>query len=294
MAFCQSCGTEVKSSWRNCTNCGVIIENTVSPDPSLFSDLQLMQSGWTVEQISKLRNPSSSQQSFEVLPIQTSQYHDNTINSCLNCGKELFQGWRKCSHCGTEQETKNDNQLDWDNPENSSYLANSTGYFAEYRRHISQSLTPMVKIWMLIDINFLFALCIALPIKILFFEFDDVGLEPYILLSFIVVVIVYKFSLFLPDDYPKFRWETVKIGGKKYHECTICRNYKEKKSFWTRFSVNAMQEHFKITHKRRWWDAPLDEISPPGFRRFRYKIQGIIVPAGVINVLLIIGKLSFF
>jgi ribosomal protein L37E len=294
MAFCQSCGTEVKSSWRNCTNCGAIIENTASPDPSLFSDLQLMQSGWTVEQISQLRNPSSSQQSFEVLPIQTSQYHDNTINSCLNCGKELFQGWRKCSHCGYEQVTESDNRFNWDSPENSSYLANSTGYFAEYRRHINQSLTPLVKIRMLIDTNFLFALCIALPIKILFFEFDDVGLERYILLSFILVYIVNRFSLFLPDDYPKFRWETVKIGGKKYHECTICRNHKEKKSFWTGLSLSAMKEHFEITHKRRWWDAPLDEISPPGFRRFRYKISGLIIWIAAFNVLLLIGKFWLF
>ena len=294
MAFCQSCGTKVKTSWRNCTNCGATIENTASPDPSLFSDLQLIQSGWTVEQISQLRNPSSSQQSFEVLPIQTSQYHDNTINSCLNCGKELFQGWRKCSHCGYEQVTESDNRFNWDSPETSSYLANSTGYFAEYRRHINQSLTPMVKILMLIDINFFFALCIALPIEILLFEFHDVSLLPYIFLSFILLVIAYKFSLFFPDDYPKFRWETVKIGGKKHHECTICRNYKEKKSFWTGHSLSAMKEHFKITHKRRWWDAPLDEISPPGFRRFRYKIQGLIIYIAAINVVLLIGKFWLF
>jgi len=282
--FCHACGYEVKDSWKNCTECGVAVESTSSQDPASFSDLELMQSGWNVQQIYELRHSAESSPIFSPDTIQSS-YHDNTTHTCINCGKGLFQGWRKCPHCDVEQVGRTENEYDWDNPDNT----NVTYYFAEYNKSMGEVQTKTVKVLYVIYYMVFFA---ATLLPIMFFGIDaDLPLWADKILGIflgvgvvgLIVWIYWPAFVYGKIDFPRFRWRNVKVGRKKYCECFVC-GYHGIKMPWST-SDSTISNHWRINHKKRFYDASPHEIKSIAKHKI---IQGLKTVQGILLLIYII------
>jgi ribosomal protein L37E len=136
MSFCQGCGEKVQTDWNNCINCGTQIATSENQDPSSFSDLELMQSGWTIQQIYSLRQSEISNTVSKHDESHHSISVNNTIQTCDNCGNKIFKGFRKCSHCGYETGLVKKQQFDWENPESTDYSRTSFNNLADEKTKV--------------------------------------------------------------------------------------------------------------------------------------------------------------
>lgn len=287
MSFCHSCGTPTQPSWNNCTKCGAKIQTIDNRNPANFSDLELMQSGWSIEQIYELRNPPLE------TPIPQNQVwypsENNSPNTCSNCGKELFKGFRKCSHCGTEQLDQNHKKYDWDSPE-SIEVSGQYHFAKKYHNHLTNVRNNSVK---LIDYtSFIFTMIIFLfPIVFVITmtlspSFDEI--PEWMQITMVILFILFIFSASLEglifgilgifggktDDPPRHRYQ-VMIGynRKKVYNCTYC-NYSINQTFWNN-GKRLMKKHWKVeNHFGDYYNAVISGVinESKHQKRMRYML----------------------
>lgn len=244
VSFCSSCGLRLKPDWNNCINCGVVVESAASPDPASYSDLELMQSGWTVNQIYDLRHSSTNVQTSNPEKVSQSSDHDSSKNTCSNCGKMLFEGWRKCSHCGNEQEIQISKHRDWDNPERSDidgpfYSARKYHQYLSSRTFFNKldDIFSIIGIWSV-------PLGITIVMLDLFIFKSGVAIFVVFLIPGIVKTRGLDFLVGPPNDSPFHRYERNKgYDGKKIYHCTYCE-YSVTQS-WTNDPRKLMAKHWK-------------------------------------------------
>ena len=243
MFFCHSCGCEIKPDWNNCVKCGVVVEGVASPDPASYSDLELMQSGWTVNQIYDLRHSSTNVQTSSPEKVPQSSDYDSSKNTCSNCGKMLFEGWRKCSHCDNEQELQISKHRDWDNPERSDI--DGPFYSARKYHEYLSSRTFFTKMDDIMFIIGIWSVVIAIAIVMLDLFVFKLGIS--ILALFLIPLRKYVFYGWLVGmsvDNSLHRFERNKgYDGKKIYHCTYCE-YSVTQS-WTKDPIKQMAKHWK-------------------------------------------------
>lgn len=280
MSFCHSCGCEIKPDWNNCVKCGSVVDGAASPDPASYSDLELMQSGWTVNQIYDLRHSSTNVQTFNPEKVPQSSYHDNTTNTCSNCGKGLFQGWRKCSHCGHEQELQISNRRDWDNPERSDI--DGPFYNArKYHQYLASTRTFSTRMLDIISLIGTWSVVLLIPIVILGFIFNSETIMVFALL--LCVFYIYDIQkIFIPlfwffgktIDPPLHRFEKNRgYDGKKIYHCTYC-DFSVKQSFWNN-PEKLMKKHWKNdAHFEDYYSAIILGVIDESRHQFIIRMSG--------------------
>lgn len=237
MSFCQGCGEKVQTDWNNCINCGTQIATSENQDPSTFSDLELMQSGWTIQQIYSLRQSEISNTVSKHDESHHSISVNNTIQTCDNCGNKLFKGFRKCSHCGFETGLVKKQQFDWENPE-STDQQDRFYHAKKFHRYRVSKESFFYKTGNYLNIIFLYMPLVVILVAYFFYSFDS----NFFLIPFCVSIVI---MLTFDGNLPLLDVVEVARGynNKKMFICRYC-DYSIPQTFW-KDGAKEIRKHFK-------------------------------------------------